>query len=148
MATLLRCWLVLTPLRGPPALFTMKFSKDNQPPRDLTQCPKCGKHAFYVLETRSNRTYIRRRKHCKNCKHRETFYEISQNQYQEFQKKSKELEELMIKLRKLLLDTNEAGDGKDNCKTCTYARHGQCTLGFPEAFTPDAYDCSAYIHKT
>lgn len=54
----------------------------------------------------------------------------------------------MINLRKLLLDTDEANEGKDNCKTCTYASHGQCALGFPEAFTPDAYDCSAYIQKT
>jgi hypothetical protein len=54
----------------------------------------------------------------------------------------------MLKLRKLLLGEEEPENVKDKCKTCTYDSHGQCALGFPEAFTPDAYDCSVYLQKT
>ena len=116
--------------------------------QDFTKCPKCASHAFYVLETRSNKDYTRRRRHCKECGHRETFYEISQERYRKFQKESKELEELMLKLRKLLLGDEEPTNAKERCKACTYASHGKCALGFPEAFTPDAYDCSAFIART
>lgn len=116
--------------------------------QDFTKCPKCQSHSFYVLETRSNKDYTRRRRHCKDCQHRETFYEISQDRYRKFQKESKELEELLLKLRKLLMGDEEPESVKDKCKLCMYASHGQCALGFPEAFTPDAYDCSAYIAQT
>jgi hypothetical protein len=136
------------PLRGAAALFTTMAFQSQQYNQDFTKCPKCASHAFYVLETRSNKDYTRRRRHCKECKHRETFYEISQEQYRKFQKESKELEELTTKLRKLLLGTDSDEDVKDRCKTCMYVSHGKCALGFPEAFTPDAYDCSAYVQKT
>ena len=158
----LTCWprcygagLCSPPLRGPPALFTMKFSKDNQPPRDITRCPKCDTPSFYVLETRSNRDYIRRRKHCKECKHRATFYEISQEKYHQLEEDSRTLHRLLGHLQELVTGRGEP-IGKVTvpnkvtipCDQCDHANSGRCSFDYPEAFTPEAYDCSAYIHKT
>lgn len=54
----------------------------------------------------------------------------------------------MAKLRNLLFGVEEQTGAKASCKTCMYANKGECALGFPEAFTPEAYDCSAFILKT
>jgi hypothetical protein len=132
----------------------MKFSKDNQPPRDLTQCPKCGKHAFYVLETRSNRTYIRRRKHCKECKFRATFYEISQERYQQLEEDSKTLKKLLDHLQELVTGRGELVEKfivpnkvTIPCDRCDHANGDRCSFDYPEAFTSEAYDCSMFIEE-
>lgn len=129
----------------------MKFSKDNQPPRDLTQCPKCDKHAFYVLETRSNRTYIRRRKHCKECKHRATFYEISQERYQQLEEDSKTLKSLLAHLQEHvtgggepIVEVKAPNKITIPCDQCGHANGDRCSFDYPEAFTLEAHDCSMF----
>lgn len=39
------------------------------------QCPKCGAEDSYVIESRSTKTEIRRRRECNYCYHRFTTYE-------------------------------------------------------------------------
>lgn len=142
------------PLRGAAALFTMKFSRDNQPTRDITKCPKCDTPAFCVVETRSNRAYIRRRKRCKECEYRATSYEISQERYRQLEEDSKTLHRLLDHLQELVTGKGEP-IGKVTvpnkvtipCDNCDHANGDRCSFDYPEAFTPEAYDCSMFIEE-
>lgn len=41
-----------------------------------------------------------------------------------------------------------AGSQRDHCAGCTHGgEHGHCGMGFPEAWTQDALDCSAYFAR-
>ncbi len=132
----------------------MKFSKDNQPTRDITRCPKCDTPAFCVVETRSNRAYIRRRKRCRECEYRATSYEISQERYRQLEEDSKTLHRLLDHLQELVTGKGEP-TGKVTvsnkvtipCDQCDHANGDRCSFYYPEAFTPEAYDCSMFIEE-
>jgi hypothetical protein len=98
-------------------------------------CSHCGTNAVRVLETRPNRDSIRRRKHCSNCGHRETTYEIGQVKYKEL--------EVLARLRKTL-----AGIEPDPvvlyCQDCQHWDSNTCDFGLPEAGGSFASDCSTY----
>ena len=131
----------------------MPFSP-TQPPEDITKCPKCASHAFYVLETRSNREDTRRRRYCKQCEYRATFYEVSKERYLQFQADSKALSRLLDQLQSLLDTRGEQSQEVKvpkvksiPCKDCSYAPEGKCSFEYPEAFTLEAHDCSMFIQK-
>jgi hypothetical protein len=102
-------------------------------------CSNCGANAVRVLETRPNRNAIRRRKHCCNCGHRETTYEISQAQYKEL--------EVLARLRKVLSGEEPAPVGL-MCQDCSNWAGGGCSFGFPEAGGRFATGCSVFEAAT
>ena len=51
--------------------------------QSVAVCPQCGSYSVMVLETRSTKDHvIRRRRECMDCEHRYSAYEISAQDYE------------------------------------------------------------------
>jgi len=44
------------------------------------RCPKCDSRRLIVTDSRSRKKYIRRRRECRECRHRFTTYEMTQEE--------------------------------------------------------------------
>ena len=94
-----------------------------------SNCSQCGSLAVFILETRNTATARRRRKRCDRCGHRETTYEISQEEYKAL-KRGKALPR----------ETTPSVQ----CNTCIHWNATSCGLDFPEAGGRFAAECSCY----
>ena len=114
-------------------LTPLQIANANRP----TNCSNCGACEVRVMETRSNNRAIRRRKECLACKHRETTYEISQEEYRQLR--------TLDKLRAVLLGTDTPPSKvRSTCFDCVHWKRGGCDMGFPEAGGSFAADCACY----
>ena len=93
-------------------------------------CPECGSLAVFILETRNAGTAKRRRKRCDRCGHRETTYEITQQEYFRLRKGKASVEPEPPRL---------------SCDSCTHWKTTSCGMDFPEAGGKFAAECSCYL---
>ena len=104
--------------------------------REPSKCPICSQRTFTVTESRtpgSTKTYLRRRrKRCTHCGHKDTTYEITAKEYEEYLVNKK-----LINKLKTTLNTKE----KISCHQCTHYYANSCRLEIPEL---DAEECSYF----
>lgn len=93
-------------------------------------CTICGSLAVYIIESRPlPNGGRRRRKRCGRCGHRETTYEISQEEYKALRRGTRLPREEKPKL---------------SCSDCIQWEVTGCGLGFPEGGGIFASECSCY----
>jgi hypothetical protein len=93
-----------------------------------SNCSSCGSLAVFVIESRNTANARRRRKRCDRCGHRETTYEISQEEYKALTKGK----------------TTPEAKPSLSCDTCIHWETTSCGMGFPEAGGRFAAECSCY----
>tara|TARA_R100000458_G_C8204041_1_gene193650 strand:+ start:80 stop:418 length:339 start_codon:yes stop_codon:yes gene_type:complete len=105
--------------------------------REPSKCPKCYQRTYTVTESRTpgrTKTYLRRRrKRCTHCGHRDTTYEITAEEYEEYLINKKLIDKL-----KATLTTKE----KRSCYQCKHYYSNSCRLEIPEL---DAEECSYFV---
>ena len=98
-------------------------------------CTICGSLAVFIIESRPlPNGGRRRRKRCARCNHRETTYEISQEEYKALRRGTKVPREEKPKPKSTL-----------SCTSCVQWEATDCGLGFPEAGGIFAAECSCYL---
>ena len=108
--------------------------------RQRVECSACKKDGLLIIESRKSGTATRRRKECVYCGHRETTYELSQNEYFEFKK----AHVLANKLR-VLIQTSDTPNKL--CSQCVHMDKKGCAFDFPEAGGSFAAECSMFEEK-
>ena len=117
----------------------------------LPDCPRCGKSAVRVLESRKAQHGQRRRKQCEKCKHRFTTYEIPSEtyvKYEHFLLLHQQLSELICGS---VVDQTKGKMPEVKCLTCSYNINENCSFDFPEYNTAESFDCNHYnlkLHAT
>ena len=101
-----------------------------------SNCSECGSLAVFVLESRTTAKARRRRKECARCGHRETTYEISQEQYRQLLGQSRSSPGPKV----------AKAEPKPDCKDCIHweKETTSCGFDFPEAGGWFAADCGCY----
>lgn len=121
--------------------------------QQMKGCPGCGETRFRVIETRRQQDAQRRRYKCDVCGHRETRYELNQENYEEYVQLRRNFKALSkIFTAHTINETLEESDQKVSeypCLSCGFYTEssGECSLDIPECGTSDAADCSSYIRN-
>ena len=119
--------------------------------QQLRNCTSCGEKSFRVIETRNLKNVRRRRYQCDVCGHRDTYYELSQESYEEFvqlQKHFATLSKVFISgTAQQVQEISHQQDFGYQCLSCGFytKSSGTCSLDIPECGTPEANDCSSYL---
>lgn len=108
--------------------------------RQRVECPACKKDGLFVLESRKSGTTTRRRKECSYCRHRETTYELFQDEYFELKK----THTLFGKFKALI---ESATVENVMCSQCKHMDRLGCAFEFPEAGGNFAAECSMFEKK-
>ena len=64
-------------------------------------CPKCGAETR-VIDSRPTGDMIRRRRECENCRRRITTYEVTLEQFGEWQNEQREKQKLINRIRSMI----------------------------------------------
>jgi hypothetical protein len=124
----------------------MTHNDSAKPPRVLhknqiySPCPSCGSSSLAVIESRSTKVAIRRRKQCQACSHRCTTYEVSSDWFRQAEDNAR-LRDVLVKQLALQPVVTPVAHSSLPCLDCGLARQTACELGLPEFGTSEAMDC-------
>jgi predicted nucleic-acid-binding Zn-ribbon protein len=104
-------------------------------------CPKCGHHKYSVIESREAAQGKRRRWECKQCKYRETTYEVEKSRYMSLIDKEKLFDKIIALTGGPTFQGSQIATCEEDCHH--WSKNG-CTFGFPEAGGAYAEECSNY----
>jgi hypothetical protein len=113
----------------------------------LPDCPRCGKSAVRVLESKKAQHGQRRRKECEKCNHRFTTYEIPSETYAKFEHFLYLHQQLSKLICDSVADQTEDKVPEIRCLTCSYNINDNCSFDFPEYDTAESFDCNHYDLK-
>jgi hypothetical protein len=114
----------------------------------LPDCPRCGKSAVRVLESKKAQHGQRRRKECEECKHRFTTYEIPSETYVKYEHFLYLHQQLSKLIRGSVVDQTQSKMPEIKCSTCSYNTNDNCSFDFPEYDTSESFDCNHYDSKS
>ncbi len=114
----------------------------------LPDCPRCGKSAVRVLESKKAQHGQRRRKECEECNHRFTTYEIQSETYAKYEQFLYLHQQLSKLVCGSVVDQTENTGPEIKCPTCSYNINDSCSFDFPEYDTAESFDCNHYDLKS
>lgn len=116
-----------------------------------SSCPRCRARAFVVWETDVRADARYRRWKCRECGHRETTYEVSQEVWERCQHALAVMDRLAVLVQDphafQIRRPSKLSVGRQICTDCDHWGPGGCGLSLPEAGGAFAEECAVFVAR-